>query len=157
VRCAGVPKGHTIDIVSSHTGIAPTIIKFAGKSHDDFDGAAIPLSRRIRLKPSPQCAKSTSTSNTGAEQYQRSTSPEANPSHMPREHHRAVSAIQVYSRAHQMIRAREWHIKNTTNVIGGCYMARQDTGCKTTLSWSFSKQQCHNLMALSQSRGNPGY
>ncbi|KAH7396959.1 alkaline-phosphatase-like protein [Phaeosphaeria sp. MPI-PUGE-AT-0046c] len=50
VRGPGVPKGHTTDIVSSHTDIAPTIMQLAGKTRDDFDGSAIPLAKEDTLE-----------------------------------------------------------------------------------------------------------
>ena len=44
IRGPGVPKGATVDYVTSHTDITPTIIKLAGaQGPGDFDGAAIPL------------------------------------------------------------------------------------------------------------------
>lgn len=43
VRGPGVSKGHTTELVSSHTDIAPTIMRLAGQTRDDFDGSAIPL------------------------------------------------------------------------------------------------------------------
>ncbi|KAF4120842.1 Arylsulfatase A or related enzyme [Geosmithia morbida] len=44
VRGPGVPQGLVSDAVSSHTDVAPTILKLAGGSKDDFDGVPIPLS-----------------------------------------------------------------------------------------------------------------
>lgn len=43
IRGPGVPKGKTADIVTSHTDIVPSIVKWAGASASiEFDGAAIP-------------------------------------------------------------------------------------------------------------------
>jgi N-acetylglucosamine-6-sulfatase len=50
VRGPGVARGHTTNIVSSHTDIAPTIMQLAGKSRDDFDGSAIPLIEKDTLE-----------------------------------------------------------------------------------------------------------
>ena len=44
IRGPSVAKGHTTDIVSSHTDLAPTIMLLAGETPDDFDGTAMPLS-----------------------------------------------------------------------------------------------------------------
>ncbi|KAI4656857.1 uncharacterized protein J4E78_006748 [Alternaria triticimaculans] len=50
VRGPGVMKGHTTDIVSSHTDLAPTIMKLAGQSlREDFDGSVMPLSQEDTL------------------------------------------------------------------------------------------------------------
>ncbi|KAK0858597.1 hypothetical protein LTR91_008122 [Friedmanniomyces endolithicus] len=44
VRGPGIPEGFASDIVTSHTDLAPTIMRLAGAAlRDDFDGTAIPL------------------------------------------------------------------------------------------------------------------
>ncbi|CAI6088545.1 unnamed protein product [Clonostachys chloroleuca] len=44
VRGPGIAKGHTMDVVSGHIDIAPTILEMAGISlRDTFDGSPIPL------------------------------------------------------------------------------------------------------------------
>ncbi|OAL50143.1 Arylsulphatase [Pyrenochaeta sp. DS3sAY3a] len=50
VRGPGVAKGHTTDIVSSHTDLAPTIMKLAGATQDGFDGSIMPLDEEEILK-----------------------------------------------------------------------------------------------------------
>jgi arylsulfatase A-like enzyme len=50
IRGPNVPKGHTTDIVSSHTDLAPTIMQLAGQSRDDFDGVSIPLTEEETLE-----------------------------------------------------------------------------------------------------------
>lgn len=39
------------NIVSSHTDLAPTILKLAGNARSDLDGSAIPLSNKDLAKP----------------------------------------------------------------------------------------------------------
>lgn len=43
VRGPGIAKGHSLDLVSSHTDIAPTILHLAGETRQNFDGFPIPL------------------------------------------------------------------------------------------------------------------
>lgn len=44
IRGPGVPKGATVDFVTSHTDLAPTVVDLAGaKGPADFDGVPIPL------------------------------------------------------------------------------------------------------------------
>ncbi|GAB7355425.1 hypothetical protein MBLNU459_g5938t2 [Dothideomycetes sp. NU459] len=43
VRGPGIAAGGSLDLVTSHTDIAPTILGIAGHTRDDFDGLAIPL------------------------------------------------------------------------------------------------------------------
>lgn len=44
IRGPGVPIGETVEVVTAHTDLAPTIMRIAGqKQRADFDGAAIPL------------------------------------------------------------------------------------------------------------------
>ncbi|KAI9704560.1 MAG: hypothetical protein M1820_005473 [Bogoriella megaspora] len=43
VRGPGVPAGHEAGVISSHTDLAPTILKLAGGSRNDLDGWPIPL------------------------------------------------------------------------------------------------------------------
>ncbi|KAK1075088.1 hypothetical protein LTR74_000493 [Friedmanniomyces endolithicus] len=44
VRGPGIPKGLASDIVTSHTDLAPTLMRLAGTAlRDDFDGTSIPL------------------------------------------------------------------------------------------------------------------
>ncbi|KAF1965780.1 Arylsulphatase [Bimuria novae-zelandiae CBS 107.79] len=50
VRGPTVPKGHTTSLVSSHTDLAPTIMRLAGATRDDFDGLAMPFSRQDILE-----------------------------------------------------------------------------------------------------------
>lgn len=46
VRGPNVPKGHTTDIVTTHTDLAPAILELAGAPiRDDFDGLSIPLTK----------------------------------------------------------------------------------------------------------------
>ncbi|KAI1173451.1 arylsulfatase-like protein [Nemania sp. FL0916] len=46
VRGPGVPKNITTEIVTTHTDLAPTLLKIAGAPlRDDFDGIAIPLTQ----------------------------------------------------------------------------------------------------------------
>lgn len=46
IRGPGVPKNVTTDIVTTHTDLAPTILRLVGAStRDDFDGEAIPTSK----------------------------------------------------------------------------------------------------------------
>ncbi|KAF2864022.1 arylsulfatase [Piedraia hortae CBS 480.64] len=45
VRGPGIPKGGSVNLVTSHTDLAPTFLNIAGvAARDDFDGTAIPLS-----------------------------------------------------------------------------------------------------------------
>lgn len=44
IRGPGVPRGQVAGIVSSHTDLAPTILKLAGQNRPDLDGTPIPLS-----------------------------------------------------------------------------------------------------------------
>ena len=47
VRGPNVPRGHITDVVTTHTDIAPTVLQIAGAPlKDDFDGLAIPLTKR---------------------------------------------------------------------------------------------------------------
>lgn len=47
VRGPGVPEGEVAEVVTSHVDLAPTMLGLAGApSRADFDGEAIPLSRR---------------------------------------------------------------------------------------------------------------
>jgi arylsulfatase A-like enzyme len=51
IRGPGVPKGKTVDFVTSHLDIAPTIVDWAGaKGPGDFDGASIPKNGQPRTK-----------------------------------------------------------------------------------------------------------
>lgn len=43
VRGPGVAAGRTTHTVSSHTDVAPTIMKLAGQLRDEFDGLPMPL------------------------------------------------------------------------------------------------------------------
>lgn len=43
IRGPGVAKGQSLDLVSSHTDIAPTLLSIAGETREDFDGLPIPL------------------------------------------------------------------------------------------------------------------
>lgn len=44
IRGPGVPKNAVTDIVTTHTDLAPTLLKIAGAPlRDDFDGLAVPL------------------------------------------------------------------------------------------------------------------
>lgn len=52
VRGPGIARGHRTDLVTSHTDIAPTIMKLAGQSRDDFDGVPIPLEEQETLQGS---------------------------------------------------------------------------------------------------------
>ncbi|EXA35193.1 hypothetical protein FOVG_13954 [Fusarium oxysporum f. sp. pisi HDV247] len=46
IRGPGVPKSKVTDAVTSHTDLAPTILRMAGiKARPDFDGLSVPLSR----------------------------------------------------------------------------------------------------------------
>ncbi|KAI1505732.1 alkaline-phosphatase-like protein [Biscogniauxia marginata] len=46
IRGPGVPNNFTSDIVTTHTDLAPTLLKIAGvPPRDDFDGLTIPLTR----------------------------------------------------------------------------------------------------------------
>ncbi|KAI5924219.1 alkaline-phosphatase-like protein [Camillea tinctor] len=46
IRGPGVPKRYTTDIVTTHTDLAPTLLKMVGAApRNDFDGLAIPLTR----------------------------------------------------------------------------------------------------------------
>lgn len=44
VRGPGIAAGEVIDIPTSHTNLAPTILSIAGHERDDFDALPIPLS-----------------------------------------------------------------------------------------------------------------
>jgi len=44
VRGPGIPAGRSLDVVTSHTDLSPTIIALAGGSQPNFDGLPIPLS-----------------------------------------------------------------------------------------------------------------
>jgi N-acetylglucosamine-6-sulfatase len=46
VRGPGVPRGKISKAVTSHTDLAPTFLKIAEGSRDDFDGLAIPLTEK---------------------------------------------------------------------------------------------------------------
>ncbi|KAL5114331.1 hypothetical protein ACEQ8H_007767 [Pleosporales sp. CAS-2024a] len=47
LRGPGVPKGKTVDVVTTHTDIAPTLFELAGiKQRDDFDGQPIPVTSK---------------------------------------------------------------------------------------------------------------
>lgn len=47
IRGPGIPLGGETDIVTAHTDIVPTIFDLAGiKPKNDFDGSAIPLSKK---------------------------------------------------------------------------------------------------------------
>ena len=47
VRGPNVPKGKTVDVVTTHTDIAPTLFELAGiKLRDDFDGQPIPVTTK---------------------------------------------------------------------------------------------------------------
>ena len=43
VRGPGIAKNKKLNLVSSHTDIAPTILSIAGETRDNFDGLPIPL------------------------------------------------------------------------------------------------------------------
>ncbi|KIW00572.1 uncharacterized protein PV09_07926 [Verruconis gallopava] len=43
IRGPGVAPGRVTNTVTSHTDLAPTIMRLAGESRDDFDGVAVPL------------------------------------------------------------------------------------------------------------------
>jgi arylsulfatase A-like enzyme len=43
VRGPGVAAGRTLDVVTAHTDLSPTILNLAGGHKDEFDGAPIPL------------------------------------------------------------------------------------------------------------------
>lgn len=46
IRGPGVPKNEVSEIITSHTDLVPTIFDMVRlKPHEDFDGAAVPLSR----------------------------------------------------------------------------------------------------------------
>lgn len=42
VRGPGVPEGKTLDIVTSHTDLAPTFLSLAGTTREGLDGRPIP-------------------------------------------------------------------------------------------------------------------
>ncbi|PLN85287.1 Arylsulphatase [Aspergillus taichungensis] len=42
VRGPGIPAGETLDVITSHTDLAPTFLKLAGAKKDGLDGIAIP-------------------------------------------------------------------------------------------------------------------
>ncbi|KAI1335281.1 arylsulfatase-like protein [Xylariaceae sp. FL0016] len=47
IRGPGVLEGHSTDIVTTHTDLAPTILELAGAPlRDDFDGLSVPLTRQ---------------------------------------------------------------------------------------------------------------
>jgi N-acetylglucosamine-6-sulfatase len=47
VRGPNVPKGKTVDVVTTHTDIVPTLFELAGiKQRDDFDGQPIPVTSK---------------------------------------------------------------------------------------------------------------
>lgn len=51
IRGPGVPKGEVSDVVTAHVDLAPTIMQLAGiPLRDDFDGAAIPLTKPEQKK-----------------------------------------------------------------------------------------------------------
>lgn len=44
VRGPGVPRGGTVDVVTSHTDVVPTLFELAGiERRSDFDGLAMPV------------------------------------------------------------------------------------------------------------------
>ena len=46
IRGPGIPRGAVTDQVTSHTDLVPTIFKLLGlEARDDFDGAAVPLTK----------------------------------------------------------------------------------------------------------------
>lgn len=46
VRGPNVPKGEVVDLITSHTDIAPTLFEMAGiELRSDFDGSPIPLTQ----------------------------------------------------------------------------------------------------------------
>lgn len=49
VRGPGVPAGHTSERVTSHTDIAPTVLRLAGATREEFDGEAIPLTDASKI------------------------------------------------------------------------------------------------------------
>lgn len=51
IRGPGIAKGKALDLVSSHTDIAPTILSIAGATRDSFDGLPIPLTLDGSTKP----------------------------------------------------------------------------------------------------------
>lgn len=47
IRGPGVAAGETVDIVTTHTDLAPTFFSLLGiPNRDDFDGAAFPVTKR---------------------------------------------------------------------------------------------------------------
>lgn len=55
IRGPGVPKAATINFVTTHTDIAPTIVHLAGAhGPGDFDGVAIPLQGSVEQSSSKQ-------------------------------------------------------------------------------------------------------
>jgi N-acetylglucosamine-6-sulfatase len=47
IRGPGVAKGKTVDVVTTHTDIAPTLFELAGiKQRSDFDGLPIPVTSK---------------------------------------------------------------------------------------------------------------
>lgn len=51
IRGPGVPQGAVSDVVTAHVDLAPTIMQLAGMPlRDDFDGAAIPLTKPDQKK-----------------------------------------------------------------------------------------------------------
>jgi len=51
VRGPGVPKGKTVDFVTSHTDIVPTLFELAGMPlRSEFDGTPIPLTQGAMQK-----------------------------------------------------------------------------------------------------------
>ncbi|KAK3112976.1 hypothetical protein LTR53_010186 [Teratosphaeriaceae sp. CCFEE 6253] len=51
VRGPGIPAGHTAGVVSSHTDLAPTMLKLAGRDRPDLDGTPIPLDAESLASP----------------------------------------------------------------------------------------------------------
>ncbi|KAK6443062.1 hypothetical protein LTR95_000777 [Oleoguttula sp. CCFEE 5521] len=51
VRGPGVPSGKTANVISSHTDIAPTVLKLAGGDFSDRDGFPIPLTSEELAHP----------------------------------------------------------------------------------------------------------
>lgn len=51
IRGPGVPAGHTAELVSSHTDLAPTVLKLAGGERPNFDGVAIRVDQKGLSKP----------------------------------------------------------------------------------------------------------
>jgi arylsulfatase A-like enzyme len=49
IRGPGIPAGHISDSVTSHTDLAPTIMKLAGMPSRDFDGIPVPLNAEQEL------------------------------------------------------------------------------------------------------------